>query len=53
VATEHISLNAVLLAFVGQVAILGGLTLLLKRRVNHLGESATQALLKAGKVPTI
>lgn len=50
---EHISLNALLLAFVGQVAILGGLTLLLKRRVNHLGESATQALLKQGKVPTI
>jgi hypothetical protein len=47
-ATEYISFNYVLLAFVGQVAILGGLTLLLKRRVNHLGESATQALLKPG-----
>ena len=52
-ATEHISFNTVILAFVGQVAILGSLTLLLKRRVNHLGESATQALLKQGRVPTI
>jgi hypothetical protein len=47
-ATEHISFNAVLLAFVAQVVILGGLTWLLKRRVNHLGESATKALLKPG-----
>lgn len=52
-ATEYISFNTVILAFVGQVAILGGLTLLLKRRVNHLGESATKALLKPGKLPTI
>ncbi len=52
-ATEYISFNTVILAFVGQFAILGGLTLLLKRRVNHLGESATQTLLKQGKVPTI
>ncbi|MBD2544098.1 ABC transporter permease [Planktothricoides raciborskii] len=52
-ATEHISFNYVLLAFVGQFAILGGLTLVLKRRVNHLGQSATQALLKPVKLPTI
>lgn len=49
-ATKYISFNSVLLAFAGQVATLGGLTLLLKRRVNHLGESATKALLTPGKV---
>lgn len=27
--------------------------LLLQKQVNHLGESATQALLKPGKAPTI
>lgn len=52
-ATEYISLNYALLAFVAQITILGGLTLLLQKRVNYLGESATQALLKPGKAPTI
>lgn len=52
-ATEYISLNYMLLAFVGQITVLGGLTLLLQKQVNHLGESATQALLKPGKAPTI
>jgi hypothetical protein len=50
-ATEYTSWTSVLLAFAGQVAALGGLTWLLKRRVNQLGESATKALLTPGKLP--
>ena len=50
--TEYISLNYLLFGFLGQVAILTGLSVFLKRRVDRLGESATQALLKAGKMPT-
>ena len=52
-ATEYSSFHFVLLSFVGQVAILSGLTWLLKRRVNQLGDSATQALLTPAKVPTV